>query len=417
MVERCIWVVKRQWHCLHGKLRVAPPKACKIICACLVLYYRDTSLLMLCLLKLIYIHQSKRLQKLDSLCKKISRWKSATLSTEWSLGTKPDQKRAKINRALSDLEHLHPTETYNFVKTQILLSQAGAGVQQTMSVFYQSHKAYKVLQKLGVHQVYTNWCALTIHLNEVSSHKLLPAPSFSMTTSSFQTATASTPLTTSVSSPSSQFVIVPPSLSSSHLTCSHPSHHLSCWHSEHQWLLNHLLNHPFLLLHYCHFHRHDCSSCLLLLLMFIYYRLHQQLIHRQLSPCYFLLQCLLLLLLLFLLHNQLLQCQPLHHLPHLVCSQKFSTYVHYCLSSCNFLAPHWMTYSWLSSTSHSQLFPIPGGIRLYLLAKHLIQPGAHEHGAVLYGIARLHCAMPLSATEMFAETQRTFQCSLQNCCI
>jgi len=24
--------------------------------------------------------------------------------------------------------------------------------------------------------------------------------------------------------------------------------------------------------------------------------------------------------------------------------------------------------------------------------------------------------MPLSATEMFAETQRTFQCSLQNCC-
>ena len=65
-------------------------------------------------------------------------------------------------------------------------------------------------------QVYINWRALTIHLNEVSSHKHMPAPSFSMTTSSFQTITASTPLPASVFSPSSLFLILPPSLSSSH---------------------------------------------------------------------------------------------------------------------------------------------------------------------------------------------------------
>jgi len=33
-VERCIGVLKRRWHCLHDELRVAPAKACKIICAC-----------------------------------------------------------------------------------------------------------------------------------------------------------------------------------------------------------------------------------------------------------------------------------------------------------------------------------------------------------------------------------------------
>ena len=64
--------------------------------------------------------------------------------------------------------------------------------------------------------VYTNWRALKIHLNEASSHKRLPAPSFSMTTCSFQTVTASTPLPTTVSSPSSQFLILPPSLLPSH---------------------------------------------------------------------------------------------------------------------------------------------------------------------------------------------------------
>jgi len=43
-VERCIGVIKRRWHCLHNELRVAPDKACKIICACLILHNRATEL-------------------------------------------------------------------------------------------------------------------------------------------------------------------------------------------------------------------------------------------------------------------------------------------------------------------------------------------------------------------------------------
>ena len=43
-VERCIGVVKRRRHCLHDELRVAPPKACKIVSACLVLHIRATHL-------------------------------------------------------------------------------------------------------------------------------------------------------------------------------------------------------------------------------------------------------------------------------------------------------------------------------------------------------------------------------------
>jgi len=43
-IERCIGVVKRRWHCLHNELRVAPAKACKIICACLILHNRATEL-------------------------------------------------------------------------------------------------------------------------------------------------------------------------------------------------------------------------------------------------------------------------------------------------------------------------------------------------------------------------------------
>lgn len=43
-VERCIGVLKRHWHCLHNELRVAPAKACKIICACIILHNRATVL-------------------------------------------------------------------------------------------------------------------------------------------------------------------------------------------------------------------------------------------------------------------------------------------------------------------------------------------------------------------------------------
>jgi len=43
-VERCIGVVKRRWHSLHGELRVAPEKACKIICACFILHNRAVRL-------------------------------------------------------------------------------------------------------------------------------------------------------------------------------------------------------------------------------------------------------------------------------------------------------------------------------------------------------------------------------------
>ena len=65
-------------------------------------------------------------------------------------------------------------------------------------------------------QVYTNWRALTIHLNESLSHKRLPAPSFSITTSTIQTATSRTPLPTSASPSPSQYLVLPTSLSSSH---------------------------------------------------------------------------------------------------------------------------------------------------------------------------------------------------------
>jgi len=43
-IERCIWVIKWRCHSLHTELRVTPAKACKIICACLVLHNRATYL-------------------------------------------------------------------------------------------------------------------------------------------------------------------------------------------------------------------------------------------------------------------------------------------------------------------------------------------------------------------------------------
>ena len=42
-VERCIGILKRRWHCLHTELRVAPRKACQIICACVTLHNRASS--------------------------------------------------------------------------------------------------------------------------------------------------------------------------------------------------------------------------------------------------------------------------------------------------------------------------------------------------------------------------------------
>jgi len=42
-VERCIGILKRRWHCLHTELRVAPRKACQIICACVTLHNRATT--------------------------------------------------------------------------------------------------------------------------------------------------------------------------------------------------------------------------------------------------------------------------------------------------------------------------------------------------------------------------------------
>jgi len=41
-IERCIGVLKRRWHCLHTELRIAPHKACEVICACVVLHNRAT---------------------------------------------------------------------------------------------------------------------------------------------------------------------------------------------------------------------------------------------------------------------------------------------------------------------------------------------------------------------------------------
>jgi hypothetical protein len=41
-VERCIGILKRRWHCLHTELRVAPKRACQIICACIVLHNHAT---------------------------------------------------------------------------------------------------------------------------------------------------------------------------------------------------------------------------------------------------------------------------------------------------------------------------------------------------------------------------------------
>jgi hypothetical protein len=43
-VERCIGILKRRWHCLHAELRVAPAKACKIVCACVALHNRAMQL-------------------------------------------------------------------------------------------------------------------------------------------------------------------------------------------------------------------------------------------------------------------------------------------------------------------------------------------------------------------------------------
>ena len=41
-VERCIGVLKRRWHCLHSEIRLTPTKACKVICACVMLHIRAT---------------------------------------------------------------------------------------------------------------------------------------------------------------------------------------------------------------------------------------------------------------------------------------------------------------------------------------------------------------------------------------
>ena len=43
-VERCIGVLKRRWHCLHGEIRLATRSVCKVITACVVLHNRATSL-------------------------------------------------------------------------------------------------------------------------------------------------------------------------------------------------------------------------------------------------------------------------------------------------------------------------------------------------------------------------------------
>ena len=42
--ERCTGVAKHRWHCLHGELREAPDKACKVICACFMLHNRAIKL-------------------------------------------------------------------------------------------------------------------------------------------------------------------------------------------------------------------------------------------------------------------------------------------------------------------------------------------------------------------------------------
>lgn len=41
-VERCIGVIKRRWHCLHGEIRMSPSRVCQIVCACIVLHNRAT---------------------------------------------------------------------------------------------------------------------------------------------------------------------------------------------------------------------------------------------------------------------------------------------------------------------------------------------------------------------------------------
>ena len=43
-VERCIGVLKRRWHCLHGEIRLATRRVCKVITACVVLHNRARSL-------------------------------------------------------------------------------------------------------------------------------------------------------------------------------------------------------------------------------------------------------------------------------------------------------------------------------------------------------------------------------------
>ena len=43
-VERCIGVLKRRWHRLHGEIRLATRRVCKVITACVVLHNRAMSL-------------------------------------------------------------------------------------------------------------------------------------------------------------------------------------------------------------------------------------------------------------------------------------------------------------------------------------------------------------------------------------
>ena len=43
-IERCNGVLKRRWHCLHGEMRLAPTKVCRIISVCVMLHNRATRL-------------------------------------------------------------------------------------------------------------------------------------------------------------------------------------------------------------------------------------------------------------------------------------------------------------------------------------------------------------------------------------
>lgn len=37
-IERCIGQLKRRWPCIHGEVRMAPPKACQLIVSCAILH-------------------------------------------------------------------------------------------------------------------------------------------------------------------------------------------------------------------------------------------------------------------------------------------------------------------------------------------------------------------------------------------